>query len=71
MSLKIWSVAKRFLKGMISGAMSTVMLVTYKAPTVWSDYSQILNALGLAATFGALTGLILAINKWATWKDEI
>jgi len=69
MSLKIAAVVTRFLKGMIAGAVSAMGMVTYNAPSVWSDFKTILNALALAATFGALTGFLLALQKWASWKD--
>lgn len=71
MSLKIWSVAKRFLKGMIAGAAGAMVLITFKVPTAWADFTAIFNALGIAASFGAITGFILALQKWASWKDEV
>ena len=69
MSNKIYSVLKRFVKGIISGAVSAMMLVQLIQPTNWSDFGSILNSLGIAAAFGALTGLLLALNKWASWTD--
>lgn len=65
------SIIKRFLKGIIAGAVSAMGLVTINQPTVWSDFPALLNSLGLACAFGALTGLLLALNKWASWTDEV
>ena len=69
MSEKIYSILKRFAKGIISGAVSAMVLVQYIQPTQWSDFSSILNSLGIAASFGALTGLLLALQKWSSWEE--
>lgn len=71
MSIKIWSITRRFLKGMIAGAMGAMALIAIKVPTTWSDFPQIFNAIGVAAAFGSTTGFLLACQKWASWKDEI
>lgn len=68
MSQKITSILNRFIKGIISGAVASMAMVTISQPSVWSDFGYILNSLGMAATFGAITGLILALQKWASWK---
>ena len=69
MSIKIKSVLNRFAKGIISGAVASMAMVTINQPSVWSDFGSILNSLGLAATSGAITGLLLALQKWASWED--
>jgi len=69
MNQKIKSVLMRFIKGIISGSISAMMLVTISAPSTWSGFLPLLQALAIAGTFGALTGLLLAIEKWATWVD--
>ena len=69
MSNKIYSVLNRFAKGIISKTISTIILIQLIQPTNWSDFGSILNSLGIAAAFGALTGLLLALNKWASWTD--
>lgn len=66
---KYKSVFKRFLKGAISGAITMMGMVTLVAPTTWSDFSSIFSALGVAGLFGAINGLLLALNKWASWKE--
>lgn len=69
MTNKIYSILKRFLKGIISGAVSAMMVVQLIQPTNWHDFGSIFNSLGIACVFGALTGLLLALNKWAIWTD--
>lgn len=70
MNDKLYSILKRFAKGIIAGAVSAMGMVVITQPEVWSDFNGILASLGLSATFGALTGLLLALQKWASWVDE-
>ena len=70
MSIKIKSIITRFAKGIISGAISAMMLVTITQPSVWSDFGSIINSLAVAGAFGSLTGLLLAVQKWASWIEE-
>lgn len=63
------SIIKRFLKGMIASAISTMMLVTISQPTVWSDFKQIISSLAIAGIYGAITGSLLAMQKAYSWKD--
>lgn len=69
MKEKTYSILKRFAKGTIAGAVSAMSMVSITMPTVWSDFKSILASLGMAATFGAITGLILALQKWASWQE--
>lgn len=65
----IKSVFKRFLKGLIGGAITSMAMVTITQPTVWSDFKPLLSSLGIACVYGAITGSLLAINKAYNWKD--
>ena len=67
--LKIKSVFMRFVKGALAGAATSMSMVALNTPTVWSDFNLILDGLAVAGTFGALTGLLLAFEKWASWKE--
>ena len=69
MKTKTISILNRFLKGIISGAVASMAMVTLTQPTVWSDFSSILGSLGMSATFGAITGFLLALQKFASWKE--
>lgn len=66
----IQSIIQRFLKGIIAGAVSSMCLVTIQQPAMWADWGVLLNSLGMACAFGGLTGLLLALQKWASWTDE-
>jgi hypothetical protein len=68
MSIKTKAVLKRFLKGAIAGAIGQMAIVTYQAPVVWTDVISILNLLALAGITGAIGGVLLAGQKWASWK---
>lgn len=69
MNDKLYSVLKRFAKGIIAGAVSAMSMVTITQPSVWSDFNSILGSLAMSATFGAITGFLLALQKWASWED--
>lgn len=69
MSVKFKSVLIRFLKGAIAGGATALGLVTYQIPTAWSDFPSVLNTLAIVFAGGCLTGLILAIQKFASWEE--
>lgn len=69
MNEKTISILSRFAKGIIAGAVSAMSMVTITQPSVWSDFNSILGSLGMACTFGAITGLLLALQKWASWVE--
>jgi len=66
---KVLSVLKRFVKGALAGAATALGLVSVQVPHAWSDFPSIISTLGLAAAGGAITGAILAFEKWANWTD--
>lgn len=69
MSDKTKAVLKRFAKGLISGAVTTMAVVPVISP---ADFKQIkiwLITLVLAGIVGGVNGLILAVQKWASWKE--
>lgn len=63
----IKSVALRFLKGGVAGALAAIAMVTLQAPTTWAELSTALVALTWAATLGFFTGGFLAIEKAYNW----
>lgn len=63
------AVLVRFAKGAIAGAVVSMGVVTLKQPGVWLEFIPLLNNLAIAGTYGALVGLLLALNKWATWTE--
>lgn len=69
MSDKTKSVLKRFAKGFIAGAITAMTAVPIIMPSDWSGFFPILNALAIAGVFGGMVGILLAVQKWASWKD--
>lgn len=61
------SIITRFIKGAVFSGASAVAVVSYATPTAWSDFPHILNTLGIVFIGGALSGFLLALEKWATW----
>lgn len=57
----------RFVKGMVAGAATSLAVVSYSNIQSWHDFNAALSTLAIACASGALTGLILAFEKWATW----
>ena len=71
MSDKTKAVLIRFAKGAIAGAVTSMAIVSVKQPQVWTDVLGMLNALGLAGVYGAIVGLLLALQKWTSWSDTV
>ena len=69
MSYKLESILKRFLKAAISGIFSALGLITLAMPQNWTEVPALLSMLSLACLYGALTGIIMAGQKWYSWKD--
>lgn len=69
--MKFRAIVIRFLKGAGAGAVASMMMVTLNQPTIWADFLPLLNSLAMAGVFGAITGLLLALQKWASWSDEM
>lgn len=67
---KARAVLKRLLKGFIGGATSAMVAVTYLVPTTWEQIGTTLNMLAIVAVAGGIGGLVLALNKWVSWKDD-
>ncbi len=68
--IKVKSILMRFLKGAVSGAITAMGLVQIVQPTNWSDFKSIISSLAMAGSYGAIVGLLLALNKWANWKED-
>lgn len=59
----------RFLRGAIAGAVST-MAVIIPAVNGWEELSIWLSTLALAGIVGAITGGLLALDKWIRNKPQ-
>jgi hypothetical protein len=67
---KFKAIIQRFLKGIIAGAVASMLMVSITQPTAWVDFNSLLNSLGLACAFGGITGFLLALQKWVSWEDD-
>lgn len=67
----IKQVLVRFAKGAIAGAVASMAMVSFTQPSSWAGFPQILTNLGIAGVFGAMVGLMLALEKWANWTDVV
>lgn len=70
MSDKTKAILTRFGKAAVAGALSQMGLITIITPSNLTQVSSILASLAFSAFSGALTGVIMAGQKWYSWKDE-
>jgi len=68
--VKISAIAVRLLKGFIAGAIGTMSTIVIASPANFSDIGILLRALVLAGIGGGIGGLLLALQKWASWTEE-
>ena len=71
MSIKTKSLILRFVKGFVSGAITSMIMVTAAAPSNWTELSSIGTILTVSGIFGGLNGLLLSIEKYLGWKENL
>lgn len=69
MNEKVKSVLIRFTKGLVSGAVTAMVAVPIIMPVEWQGFREIVNNLLIAGCFGGGVGLLLALQKWASWQE--
>lgn len=69
MNEKIKSIANRFLKGALSGAVTSMLLIKISTPINFVDLGNFLTLLLIAGAFGAINGGLLALQKWYSWVE--
>ena len=70
MNIKTKSIIMRFVKAFIGGFTSSILVVGIAQATGWAEFASILNALLIVGLIGGLSGLLLALQKWASWVEE-
>jgi len=70
MTEKLKVLAIRFLRGLVAGAVATMLLVAVPQYQSWNDIQVWLIALAMAGAVGAISGLLQAIDKAVRWSDE-
>lgn len=59
----------RVLRGAITGALTTMGLVTVVMPKSWTELATVINVLCLAGIFGAINGVLSGADKWWRWEE--
>ena len=68
--MKYKSILVRFLKGFVSGAITTMLGIVFLVPKDFTELKTILLTLALTGIAGGINGLLLAIQKWVSWNDS-
>jgi hypothetical protein len=69
MSDKFKVVGMRLFKGFVSGAVTSMIMVSVVAPSSWETLGNIVNILSVAGIFGGINGTLLALQKWYSYTD--
>lgn len=64
------SIALRFAKAAIAGALAQAALISVNNIQTWADLSSALNNIVLSLTVGAVSGILMAAEKWASWTEQ-
>jgi len=59
----------RFVKAAVSGIFTALGLITIAMPQNWTEVPALLSMISLAALYGAVTGIIMAGQKWYSWTE--
>lgn len=70
MEYTIKSLALRFLRGFIAGAVATMATMTPTIVNNWRDIFVWLSALAVAGIVGGITGGLLALDKYLRAKSD-
>lgn len=54
----------RFLRGAVAGAVSTMVMIQFTGGNSFSDLQAFLSSLAVAGIVGAVTGGLLALDKY-------
>jgi hypothetical protein len=68
-SQKARSIINRLVKAFIFGALGNLGLLTIVMPKNWVDLATIMAMVFFACVAGGITGVLMALQKWYTWKD--
>ena len=71
MSQKTKSVLMRFVKGFVAGAVTMMLGVSISAPANWVELMSALSILAVTGIYGGVVGLLLALEKWYSWKETL
>ena len=66
--MKTKVIALRFVRAFITGALSTMVLLTASDISNWSDLASALNVLAISGVIGGINGILQAGDKLLRWK---
>ncbi len=64
------ALALRFVRGFVTGAVSSMLMINFVAVNTFADLQVFLTALALSAVVGGMNGALLAIDKYLR-SDEL
>lgn len=68
---KLQVVSRRFIKAFVSGFCTGVAVISIGGVSQWSDLTLALNGLVVSGVMGGINGVIMALEKWASYKDVV
>lgn len=68
-SLKARSIINRLVKAFVFGALGNMALLTIAIPQTWREISTVLAMVTFACISGGITGVLMALQKWYSWKE--
>ncbi len=57
------ALALRFVRGFVTGAVSSMLMINFVAVNTFADLQVFLTALALSAIVGGMNGALLAVDK--------
>jgi hypothetical protein len=66
--MKIKVITLRFIRAFVTGALSTMVLLTVGDISNWSDLASALNVLAISGVIGGINGVLQAGDKLLRWK---
>lgn len=64
------ALALRFVRGFVTGAVSSMLMINFVAVNTFADLQVFLTALALSAIVGGMNGALLAVDKYLR-SDEL
>jgi len=67
---KTKAILMRFVKAFVGGFTGAILAAGIAQASGWANFTSILDALLIVGLTGGISGLLLALQKWATWVEE-
>jgi hypothetical protein len=70
-SRKARCIINRLVKAFIFGALGNLTFLTIVMPKNWTEIITIFAMVSFSCVAGGITGVLMALQKWQSWRDEI